>query len=73
MDYKVYPNREMQIAILYDCIRYHMVYGIEVVKFGRRIGISSVWTRHTVVFNCRASVSLEFMSSPDGECISVSY
>ena len=50
-----------------------MVYGIEVAKVGRRIGISSVWTRQTVVLNCRASVSLEYMSFLDGECRSVSY
>ena len=50
-----------------------MVYGIEVAKFGRRIGISSVWTCQTVVLDCRAIVSLECMSSPDGECRSLSY
>ena len=44
-----------------------------VSKFGRRIRISSVCTRQTVVLNCRASVLLECMSSPDGECRSVSY
>ena len=50
-----------------------MVYGIEVAKVGRRIGISSVWNCQTVILNCRASVSLEYMSSPDGEYRSVSY
>ena len=50
-----------------------MVYGIEVVKVRRRIGISSVWTRQTVVLNFRASVLLECTSSPYGECRSVSY
>ena len=50
-----------------------MVYGVKVAKFGQRIGISSVWTRQTVVLDCRVSVSLECMSSPDGECRSVSY
>ena len=50
-----------------------MVYGIYVAKVGRRIRISSIWTRQTVVLNFRASVSLECMSSPDGECRSVSY
>ena len=50
-----------------------MVYGIKVAKVGRRIRISSVWTRQTVILNCRASLSLECMSSPDGECRSVSY
>ena len=50
-----------------------MVYGIEVAKVRRRIGISSVWTRQTVVLNFRASVLLECTSSPYGECRSVSY
>ena len=50
-----------------------MVYGIEVAKVGRRIRISSVWNCQTVILNCRASVLLECMSSPDGECRSVSY
>ena len=45
------PDRGMQIARLYDCRRYRMVYSIEVAKVGRqikvvkvrqRIGISSV-------------------------------
>ena len=47
--------------------------GIEVAKVGRRIRISSVWTRQTVIFNYRASVSLECMRSPYGECRSVLY
>ena len=50
-----------------------MVYGIEVTKAGRRIVISSVWTRQKVVLNFRESVSLECISSPDGECRSLSY
>ena len=50
-----------------------MVYWIEVVKVGRRIGISSLWTRQTVVLNFIASALLECMSLPDGECRSVSY
>ena len=50
-----------------------MVYVIEVVKFGRRIGISSIWNRQILVLNCRASVLLECMSSLDEECRSVSY
>ena len=50
-----------------------MVYGIEVAKVGRRIGFSSVWTCQTVDLNLRAIASLECMSSPDGECISLSY
>ena len=50
-----------------------MVYGIEVAKVWRRIGIISLWTHQTVVLNCRASVLLECMSSPDGECRSVLY
>ena len=50
-----------------------MVYGIEVAKFGWRIWISSEWTRQTAVLNCRASVSIECMSSPDGKCRSVLY
>ena len=32
-----------------------------------------VWIRQTVFFNCRASVLLECMSSPDRECRSVLY
>ena len=50
-----------------------MVYGIEAAKVGRRTRISSVWTRETAVLNCRVSVSLEWMSSLDGECRSVLY
>ena len=69
----VSPDRGMQIARLYDCRRYRMVYGIEVAKVGRRIRISSVWIHHTAVFNCRVSVSLECMISLDGGCRSVSY
>ena len=61
------------ISVEYDCRRYRMVYGIEVVKVGRRIRISSVWTRQGVVLNCRASVLLECMSCSDGECRSVAY
>ena len=48
-----------------------MVYGIKVAKVERLIGISNVWTCQTVVLNCRASVFLECMSSPGGECRSV--
>ena len=50
-----------------------MVYGIEVAKFGRRIQISSVWTLQTAGLNCRASVLLECMSFPDGECRNALY
>ena len=60
-------------SVDYYCRRYRMVYGMEVAKFGRRFGIGSVWTHQTVVFNCRASVLLECMSSPDGEYRSVLY
>ena len=50
-----------------------MVYGIEVDKIWRRIGISNVWTRQELFLNGRASVSLECTNSPDGECRSISY
>ena len=60
-------------SVEYDFRRYCMVYGIEVPAVGQQIGISSVWNRQTVVLNCRASVSLECMSSRDGECRSVLY
>ena len=50
-----------------------MVYGIEVAKVGRWIRIISVWNFQTAVLNCRASISLECMSSPDGGCRSVLY
>ena len=33
------PDRAMQIARLYDCRRYRMVYGIEVAKVGRRFNL----------------------------------
>ena len=61
------------VSVEYDCRRYPTVYGIEVTKFGRWIRIISVWNFQTAVFNCRASVSLECMRSPDGGCRSVSY
>ena len=35
--------------------------------------ISSVWTLQTAILNCRANLLLVCMSSPDGECRSVSY
>ena len=69
----VSPDGGVQIARLYDCRRYCVVYGIEVAKVGRWIGISSVWNFQTAVLNWRASVLLECTSFPDGECRSVSY
>ena len=69
----VWTDGGIHIAILYDCIRYVMVYGIEVAKVRRRIKISSVWTRHTLVLNGRAIALLECMSSTNEECESVSY
>ena len=50
-----------------------MVYGIKVEKFGQRIIISSIWDPQTVVLNGRSRVLLEYMNSPDSECIIVSY
>ena len=50
-----------------------MLYGIEVTKVGRRIGISSLFTLQAFVLNCGASLLLECMISPDGECRSVLY
>ena len=67
------PDGGMQIAILYDCRSYFMVYDIEVAKAGRRIVISSVWTRQTVFLNGRAGVLLEFINSPNGGCRIASY
>ena len=50
-----------------------MVYWIKVAKFWRRIVIRIIWNRQTVILNVRASLLLECMDSPDGECRSVSY
>ena len=50
-----------------------MVYEIEVTEFGRQIRIISVSTRQTVVLNCRESVLLECMSSPNGGGVNISY
>ena len=54
------------ISVKYDYRRYHLMYGINVAKVGRRIRISSIWTRQADVLNCRVRVLLECMSSPDG-------
>ena len=69
----VSPDGGIKIARLYDCRRYHTVYGIKVAKYGQQIWIISIWTRQTVVLNVRASVSLECMNFPDGECRKISY
>ena len=50
-----------------------MVYGIKAARFRKRIVNSSVCTRQAVVLNGRASVSLECINSPNGECRSISY
>ena len=41
----VSPDRGVQIARLYDCRSYRMVYGIEIAKAGRRIKVVKVGQR----------------------------
>ena len=41
-DSELSPDRGMQIARLYDCRSYRMVYGVEVAKVGRQIKVVKV-------------------------------